>query len=98
MDDINNSTAIFGNELIWDELIPVGDVHSTDNPASPQTMEEPYIKCRIIPMLFNFIMSLMFVKQQPKANNRLRYACDGSRFLPDSRYHPMTLGVCFCLV
>jgi hypothetical protein len=45
------------------------------------------------PSLFSMITGDMYVKQQPKANNRVRYECDGSRFLPDSRYHPMALSV-----
>jgi hypothetical protein len=47
------------------------------------------------PSLFDFINNVMSVKQQPKANNRSRYECDGRRFLPDSRYHPMAINVCF---
>ncbi|CAF4318825.1 unnamed protein product, partial [Adineta steineri] len=40
-------------------------------------------------MLFGLLEGTMFVSQQPKANKRLRYKCDGRRFLPDSRSHPM---------
>jgi hypothetical protein len=47
------------------------------------------------PSLFDRIDNFMSVKQQPKANNRSRYECDGRRFLPDSRYHPMAINVCF---
>lgn len=39
------------------------------------------------------ITGVMSVKQQPKANKRFRYQCDGSRFLPRSRYHPMSIEV-----
>jgi len=53
------------------------------------------IMYRMCPSLFNCINGVMSVKQQPKANNRVRYQCDGSRFLPDSRYHPMSINVCF---
>ncbi|CAF1178786.1 unnamed protein product [Rotaria sordida] len=45
------------------------------------------------PFIFEIIDSVMFVKQQPKANNRIRYECDGSRFLPDSRHHPMSINL-----
>ncbi len=47
------------------------------------------------PSLFDFLDNVLSVKQQPKANNRSRYECDGRRFLPDSRYHPMAINVCF---
>jgi len=54
------------------------------------------IMYQMVLFLFNFIDGVvMSVKQQPKANTRLRYQCDGSRFLPDSRYHPMSINVCF---
>ncbi len=45
------------------------------------------------PSAFALITGDIFVKQQPKANNRLRYQCDGPRFLPNSRYHPMSINV-----
>ncbi len=45
--------------------------------------------------IFNVINGVMSVKQQPKANTRFRYQCDGSRFLPDSRHHPMSIEVRF---
>jgi hypothetical protein len=37
----------------------------------------------------------MIVKEQPKPDQRARYASDGSRFLPDSKKHPMSIQVCF---
>jgi len=41
------------------------------------------------------IDDLMIVKEQPKPDQRARYASDGSRFLPDSKKHPMSIQVCF---
>jgi len=41
------------------------------------------------------IDNLMIVKEQPKPDQRARYASDGSRFLPDSKKHPMSIQVCF---
>ena len=43
---------------------------------------------------FESIADAMFVKEQPKADQRARYASDGPRFLPDSRKHPMSIQVC----
>ncbi|CAF4246418.1 unnamed protein product [Rotaria sordida] len=45
------------------------------------------------PSIFEMIDVAMSVKQQPKANNRIRYDCDGVRFLPDSRYHPLAIHI-----
>ncbi|UJR23127.1 hypothetical protein I4U23_026148 [Adineta vaga] len=49
------------------------------------------IMYQTLPALLDFIFGDMSVTQQPKANTRSRYSCDGRRFLPDSRYHPMTV-------
>jgi hypothetical protein len=67
------------------------------NIPSPQQASgsQDEIMYQMHPSLFDIIVGGMFVKQQPKANNRSRYPCDGSRFLPDSRYHPMSIQVCF---
>lgn len=51
------------------------------------------IMYQVYPDIFQ-MSGAMIVTQQPKANNRLRFECDGIRFLPDSRYHPMTIQVC----
>lgn len=69
------------------------------NPPVPQQAygNENGIMYQIHPTLLNFISGNMSVSQQPKGNNRSRYACDGRRFLPDSRYHPMTIQVRFLL-
>lgn len=47
------------------------------------------------PTLSDYILGQMSVKQQPKANYRSRYACDGARFLPESRYNPLSVNVNF---
>jgi hypothetical protein len=36
----------------------------------------------------------MFVKEQPKPDQRARYESDGPRFLPDAKKHPMSIQVC----
>ncbi|CAF1147068.1 unnamed protein product [Rotaria sordida] len=43
--------------------------------------------------IFEGIDVTMSVEQQPKANNRIHYECDGVRFLPDSRYHPLAIHI-----
>lgn len=43
---------------------------------------------------FESITDPMLVNEQPKADQRARYASDGLRFLPDSRKHPMSIQVC----
>ncbi|CAF4799541.1 unnamed protein product, partial [Rotaria sp. Silwood2] len=48
---------------------------------------------QMCPTIFEMIDVAMFVRQQPKANNRIRYDCEGIRFLPDSRYHPLAIHV-----
>ncbi|CAF5218004.1 unnamed protein product, partial [Rotaria magnacalcarata] len=45
------------------------------------------------PSVFAIIDGTLSMKQQPKANKRVRYESDGRRFLPDSRYHPMSLNL-----
>ncbi|CAF3745604.1 unnamed protein product [Rotaria sordida] len=63
-------------------------------PMSQQIIENSNaLMYQMNPFIFEIIDSVMFVKQQPKANNRIRYECDGSRFLPDSRYHPMSINL-----
>ncbi|UJR25787.1 hypothetical protein I4U23_007137 [Adineta vaga] len=37
------------------------------------------------------IDGMMIVKEQPKPDQRIRYASDGARFLPDSKKHPVTI-------
>lgn len=44
---------------------------------------------------FESIADDMAVKQQPKPDQRSRYASDSIRFLPDSRKHPMSIKVCY---
>ena len=44
---------------------------------------------------FDLIDDTMTVKEQPEPDQRARYASDGSRFLPDSKKHPMSIEVCF---
>jgi hypothetical protein len=43
---------------------------------------------------FQSVADDMFVKEQPKADQRARYESDGPRFLPDARKHPMSIQVC----
>lgn len=65
----------------------------TSNPILQQeTGDIPYQMC---PELSDHILGNMSVKQQPIPNYRSRYQCDGSRFLPASRYHPMSINVSF---
>jgi hypothetical protein len=65
-----------------------------DTPTAKQaTGNQGGVMYEMAPSSFDSIIGDMYVKQQPKANNRLRYQCDGSRFLPDSRYHPMSIKV-----
>ena len=40
------------------------------------------------------IDDVMHVKEQPKPVQRVRYASDGPRFLPNSRRHPVSIQVC----
>jgi hypothetical protein len=69
----------------------------TNDPIPQQAAgSENEIQYQMLPNIFaNFINGTISVKQQPKANKRLRYSCDGARFLPDSRYHPMSINVRF---
>ncbi len=43
---------------------------------------------------FQSIADDMFVKEQPKPDQRARYESDGPRFLPDAKKHPMSIQVC----
>ncbi|CAF3693452.1 unnamed protein product [Rotaria sp. Silwood1] len=52
-----------------------------------------YQMYQMCPTIFEMIDVAMSVRQQPKANNRIRYDCEGIRFLPDSRYHPLAIHV-----
>ncbi|CAF3947331.1 unnamed protein product [Rotaria sp. Silwood2] len=60
-------------------------------PISQQTIENQnvLIYYQMYPSIFDTIDASMSIKQEPKANNRIRYDCDGVRFLPGSRYHPL---------
>jgi hypothetical protein len=49
----------------------------------------------VITNQFAAIDDVMIVKEQPKPGRRARYECDGPRFLPDSKKHPMCIQVCF---
>ncbi|CAF3428501.1 unnamed protein product [Rotaria sp. Silwood1] len=74
-----------------------GDQNSSiTNMPMPQetTGDQNVIMYQMYPSIFEMLDAAISVKQQPKANNRIRYGCDGVRFLPDSRYHP--LAVTFC--
>ena len=51
----------------------------------------------VVPGLFGSVSGGLSVKQQPKANTRLRYSSDGLRYLPDSRYHPLSIIVCLSI-
>ncbi|CAF1463540.1 unnamed protein product [Rotaria sordida] len=68
---------------------------STTNMLMPQkTIEnQNVLTYQMNPSIFEGIDVTMSVKQQPKANNRLRYECDGVRFLPDSRHHPLAIHI-----
>ena len=61
----------------------------------PVAGNEEGIMYQMCPMLSGHIRGQMSVKQQPKANYRFRYACDGARFLPQARYNPMSINVIF---
>lgn len=81
---------------------PIGDVSVYPNPPvasdplpQPIIGNEEGIMYQMCPMLSDHILGQMSVKQQPKANRRFRYACDGARFLPQTRYEPMSINVKF---
>ncbi|CAF4236121.1 unnamed protein product, partial [Rotaria sordida] len=69
---------------------------SVTNMMMPQeTIENQNVfMYQMYPSIFEMIDIAMSVKQQPKANNRIRYDCEGIRFLPDSRYHPLAIHIC----
>ncbi|CAM2720274.1 unnamed protein product [Rotaria socialis] len=67
----------FKNTLVFQQII--GDQNGTAYGMNPS--------------IFEIIDGIMSMKQQPKANKRVRYESDGRRFLPDSRYHPMSLNL-----
>jgi hypothetical protein len=87
-DTQQDTIAIVNNE----QLIQNPDVTNTPTPQQAAGSENG-IHYLMYPHIFDFIDGVMSVQQQPKANKRLRYQSDGSRFLPDSRYHPMTINV-----
>ncbi|CAF3689819.1 unnamed protein product [Rotaria sp. Silwood1] len=68
---------------------------SITNMSMPQeTIEnQNVLMYQMCPTMFEMIDVFMSVKQQPKANNRIRYDCDGVRFLPGSRYHPLAIHI-----
>ena len=99
------SQEIFSSEQnplfeVDEELIQMIDA---SNEQSFETQNSPILKTaagadngiqyQMFPNLFPEPYGPMAIKQQPMANKRLRYISDGDRFLPDSRYHPMSLQV-----
>ncbi|CAF1045599.1 unnamed protein product [Adineta ricciae] len=93
IDDFENILQIIENDPFaedWDANQPLAIAH---NPPVPRQAygNESGIMYQIHPTLLGFITGNVSISQQPKGNNRSRYACDGRRYLPDSRYHPMTV-------
>jgi hypothetical protein len=89
------SAAQNDNQTIFDGVQPIEN-QSTDQTSDiidTPSENQGGVIYQMDPSAFAFITGDIFVKQQPKANNRLRYQCDGSRFLPDSRYHPMSINL-----
>ncbi|CAF0935011.1 unnamed protein product [Adineta steineri] len=91
-------------DMPQDAMAIVDDEQLLQNPSESQnfaivdnwvlkqaTGSQDGIMYLMYPMPFGSIAGTMFVTQQPKANKRSRYECDGRRFLPDSRFHPMTV-------
>lgn len=85
IDQQRDAAAIIDNLDMHDGL-------STSN--GPSNTSIP-IRLYLNPQMFQGIGGNMSVKQEPKANNRIRYGSDGRRFLPDSRYHPISINVSF---
>ena len=66
------------------------------NPIPQKTNDDQAnIMYQMYAALSDFVLGIMSVKQQPMPNYRSRYQSDGSRFLPASRYHPMSINVHF---
>ena len=97
VDDFTNILEFIENDALAEGCDANQSLAITHNPPIPQQAygSENGIMYQIHPMLFPFITGNFFVSQQPKGNNRSRYACDGRRYLPDSRYHPMAIQVRF---
>ncbi len=88
--------AILDEEQFFEQPIVHQNPDVIDIPTPRQASgNEDGIMFLMCLSLFNCINGFISVKQQPKANNHVRYQCDGARFLPDSRYHPMAINVCF---
>jgi hypothetical protein len=68
-------------------------VPEDDNENTVEIQQEMNLK--INTYNFALIDDTMTVKEQPKPDQRARYASDGRRFLPESKKHPMSIEVCF---
>ena len=92
----NDSQTILDGTQPLDNLDTHQNAAIIDDPTPRQAIGNEddlmYLMCL---SLFTFIEGNLSVKQGPKANNRLRYQSDGSRFLPNSRYNPMAINVGF---
>ncbi len=94
----NDTNAIFDGEQPIENLTGHQNTNVINMPIPQQASgSQDGIMYQMYPSIFADITGTMSVKQEPKANNRSRYQCDGLRFLPDSRYHPMSINVCFFL-
>ncbi|CAF0936294.1 unnamed protein product [Adineta ricciae] len=93
IDDFDNILQLIENAPLVGDCDANQPLAITHNPPVPQQAygSENGIMYQMHPTLLDFITGNVSISQQPKANNRSRYECDGRRYLPDSRYHPMTV-------
>lgn len=96
IDDQNNIPALNNWDLFEETLTEEQDKNEINLPTPQQAVGgDAGIMYLVNPSLFGVLFGNISVKQQPKANDRFRYESDGVRFLPDSRYHPLSIEVDF---
>ncbi|CAM4787108.1 unnamed protein product [Rotaria magnacalcarata] len=94
LDEQRDTSVIIDDGLVGDYSNAWQSSDFENNPVFQQIVgDQNGTMYGMNPSVFAIIDGTLSMKQQPKANKRVRYESDGRRFLPDSRYHPMSLNL-----